>query len=109
MRCGIGPTVLQSRSRLKECAALSLTSRVGIRPMIRANREIGECVVSYVNSVLQPGETVKAVGRMHWIIFLRAIFFAAVALAIFVYTRRLQTPNARELGLLCAGLALAVA
>src|SRR4051794_37493731 len=38
--------------------------------------------MSYVNAVLQPGETVKAVGRLHWVIFARAILFAAIGLAI---------------------------
>ena len=31
--------------------------------------------VAYVNSVLQPGETVKVIGRLHWINYLKA--FAA--------------------------------
>jgi len=38
--------------------------------------------MSYVNAVLQPGERVKVVGRLHWVIFARAILFAAIGLAI---------------------------
>ncbi len=37
--------------------------------------------MSYVNSVLQPNETVIYRGRLHWIIYGSAIFFAALALA----------------------------
>ena len=65
--------------------------------------------MSYVNSVLQPGETVKAIGKLHWTIFTRAILFGAISFVIFVYTRRLEAANARDLGLIGAGLALAVA
>jgi len=35
--------------------------------------------VAYVHSVLQPGETVKVVGRLHWINYLRAFLLAALA------------------------------
>jgi uncharacterized membrane protein YdbT with pleckstrin-like domain len=41
--------------------------------------------VAYVNSVLQPGETVKVIGRLHWTIFLRAVLLAAVAVALMVH------------------------
>jgi predicted membrane channel-forming protein YqfA (hemolysin III family) len=38
--------------------------------------------VAYVNSVLQPGETVKIIGRLHWTIFARALLVAAVAIIL---------------------------
>jgi len=46
--------------------------------------------VSYVNSVLQPGEIIKATGRLHWIIFLRAKMLVIAALAIMVFSQRLS-------------------
>jgi len=65
--------------------------------------------VSYVNSVLQPGETVKVIGKLHWTIFIRAVLFAAVGLVILVYSSKLETEKARELGQIVAGLAFVVA
>ena len=41
--------------------------------------------VAYVDSVLQPGETVKVIGRLHWTIFLRAFLLAVVSLVLMVY------------------------
>ena len=41
--------------------------------------------MSYVNSVLQPGETVRAVGKLHWIIFGRALLVAVIAFAVLLY------------------------
>jgi uncharacterized membrane protein YdbT with pleckstrin-like domain len=41
--------------------------------------------VAYVNSVLQPGETVKIIGRMHWTIFIRSLLFGAVGAALLMY------------------------
>jgi uncharacterized membrane protein YdbT with pleckstrin-like domain len=41
--------------------------------------------VSYVSSVLQPGETVKVIGRLHWTIFVNAALVAAVAFALVIY------------------------
>jgi uncharacterized membrane protein YdbT with pleckstrin-like domain len=38
--------------------------------------------VSYVNSVLQPGETIKAVGKLHWIIFVRGLLLGAIGIVI---------------------------
>jgi uncharacterized membrane protein YdbT with pleckstrin-like domain len=45
--------------------------------------------VSYVNSVLQPGETVKVIGRLHWIIFLRALVLLVIGLVIMIYSQSL--------------------
>lgn len=41
--------------------------------------------MAYVDSVLQPGETVKAIGRLHWTIFVRSFLLAAISLVLMVY------------------------
>ncbi len=41
--------------------------------------------MAYVNSVLQPGETVKVIGRLHWTIFLRSFLLAAVSVLLMIY------------------------
>ena len=41
--------------------------------------------MAYVNSVLQPGETIKVIGRMHWTIFVRSVLLGAVAVALLMY------------------------
>ena len=38
--------------------------------------------MSYVNKVLQPGGTVAAIGHMHWIVYVRGAFIAAVGAAL---------------------------
>jgi len=40
--------------------------------------------VGYIESVLQPGETVVSVGRMHWIVYLRGAVFFTGGLALLV-------------------------
>ena len=39
--------------------------------------------MSYVTKVLQPGETVLATGKFHWIIYLRAAFFVLFGIILF--------------------------
>jgi uncharacterized membrane protein YdbT with pleckstrin-like domain len=46
--------------------------------------------MSYVRRVLQPGETVLALGEYHWIIYLRSIWFVAAG----VIAHMLMTPIA---------------
>jgi uncharacterized membrane protein YdbT with pleckstrin-like domain len=46
--------------------------------------------LSYVASILQPGETVRAMGRIHWIIYGRAALLGIVALAVFFYAGALD-------------------
>ena len=46
--------------------------------------------VSYATSVLQPGETIKAVGRLHWIVFVRGFVLAAIGAALLLYGYRTQ-------------------
>lgn len=51
--------------------------------------------VAYVNSVLQPGETVKVVGRLHWINYLKAFLLLAIAVILFLYGTQNATKAAR--------------
>jgi uncharacterized membrane protein YdbT with pleckstrin-like domain len=48
--------------------------------------------VAYVHSVLQPGETIRAVGRLHWVNYLKAYLVAAVAAVMLLYAMREATP-----------------
>jgi uncharacterized membrane protein YdbT with pleckstrin-like domain len=64
--------------------------------------------MSYVNAVLQPGERVKAVGRLHWVIFGRAILLAAIGLAILSVAREVG-PQAKDVVDIVAGLLLVLA
>jgi uncharacterized membrane protein YdbT with pleckstrin-like domain len=41
--------------------------------------------VAYVNSVLQPGETVKVIGRLHWINYIKSFLLLAVAVILLLY------------------------
>jgi uncharacterized membrane protein YdbT with pleckstrin-like domain len=47
--------------------------------------------VSYVNSVLQPGETIKAIGKLHWIIFIRAFVLLVAGIVLLIYASSLTT------------------
>jgi uncharacterized membrane protein YdbT with pleckstrin-like domain len=47
--------------------------------------------MSYVAKVLQPGETVTAVGRLHWIVYRKAI--AALVLALVLFAVAKTTPG----------------
>jgi uncharacterized membrane protein YdbT with pleckstrin-like domain len=51
--------------------------------------------VAYVNSVLQPGETVKAIGRLHWINYLKAFLLAAVGVVLLLYGQQAATTAGR--------------
>jgi len=64
--------------------------------------------MSYVSAVLQPGEHVKAVGRLHWIIFLRAIGLAAIGIALLVLARELE-PQIRDVVVIAAGIMFVLA
>jgi uncharacterized membrane protein YdbT with pleckstrin-like domain len=54
--------------------------------------------VSYANSVLQAGETIKAEGKLHWIVFLRGSVFAAIGIVLLLYGYQTQTEARRDLG-----------
>jgi len=51
--------------------------------------------VAYVNSVLQPGEAVKVIGRLHWINYLTAFLLAAIAVVLLLYGQPEATKTAR--------------
>ncbi len=38
--------------------------------------------MAYYHKVLQPDETVREIGRLHWSIFVPAVFFALIAIAL---------------------------
>jgi uncharacterized membrane protein YdbT with pleckstrin-like domain len=46
----------------------------------------------YYTQVLQPDETVKVVGRLHWSIYLRAVGVLVVAVALLLWADRLADP-----------------
>ena len=64
--------------------------------------------MTYVNSILQPGETVKAIGKPHWIIFGRACVLAVVGIVILVYGQNF-TAQTREFVLLAGWVVILVA
>jgi uncharacterized membrane protein YdbT with pleckstrin-like domain len=47
--------------------------------------------VAYVHSVLQPGEKLKAIGRLHWINYLKAFALTALAAVMVLYGVREHT------------------
>jgi membrane protein YdbS with pleckstrin-like domain len=61
--------------------------------------------MSYVNAVLQPGERVKAVGRLHWVIFLRAMLLVAIGIALLALARKMG-PQIKDVIDVAAGLVL---
>jgi uncharacterized membrane protein YdbT with pleckstrin-like domain len=54
--------------------------------------------VSYANSVLQAGETIKAEGKLHWIVFLRGSVFVATGIVLLLYGYQTQTEARRDPG-----------
>jgi uncharacterized membrane protein YdbT with pleckstrin-like domain len=65
--------------------------------------------VAYVNSVLQPGETVKVIGRLHWTVFLRAFLLAAVSVVLMVYGEKSISQSIGRTFVYLAWIGLAVA
>jgi uncharacterized membrane protein YdbT with pleckstrin-like domain len=45
--------------------------------------------MAYYTKVLQPDETVKVIGRLHWSIYLRAVFVLVVAAALLLWSDKL--------------------
>jgi uncharacterized membrane protein YdbT with pleckstrin-like domain len=77
------------------------------QPFLRAGRWRP---VAYVHSVLQPGETIKAVGRLHWVNYWKAYLVAAVAAVMLLYAAGEPTPTHTGRTLALAGwVVLAVA
>jgi membrane protein YdbS with pleckstrin-like domain len=48
--------------------------------------------MAYYTKVLQPDETVKVIGRLHWSIYLRAVFVLVVAAALLLWADKLPDP-----------------
>ena len=63
--------------------------------------------MGYVNSVLQPGETVIYRGRLHWIIYGSAVFTAVIAVAFAAAAQAL--PEVERLLWIAAAIALLIA
>jgi uncharacterized membrane protein YdbT with pleckstrin-like domain len=61
--------------------------------------------MSYVNAVLQPGERVKAVGRLHWVIFLRAMLLVGIGIILLALARKVG-PQIKDVIDIAAGLVL---
>ena len=67
--------------------------------------------VSYASSVLQPGETIKAVGRQHWIVFVRGLLLAGIGAVLLLYGYRTQRDARGDLAsvlVIAGGLVLLV-
>ena len=64
--------------------------------------------MSYVAAVLQPGERVRAVGHLHWVIFLRAILLAATGFAVLALARELA-PRIKDAADIAGWIVLALA
>ena len=64
--------------------------------------------MSYVDAVLQPGEQVRAIGRLHWVIFLRAIALSLVGLVVLALAQELE-PRIREVADAVGWIVLAIA
>jgi uncharacterized membrane protein YdbT with pleckstrin-like domain len=61
--------------------------------------------MSYVEAVLQPGERVRAVGRLHWVIFARAILLGAIGIAILALAREVA-PQIKDVVDIAGGFVL---
>jgi uncharacterized membrane protein YdbT with pleckstrin-like domain len=64
--------------------------------------------VAYVNSVLQPGETVKVIGRQHWINYIKAFLLLVIAVALLIYGTQ-DTTKVQRTATYIGWLVLAVA
>ena len=53
--------------------------------------------MSYASSVLQSGETIKAVGRLHWIVFVRGLLLAGIGAALLLYGYQAQLAARRDM------------
>jgi membrane protein YdbS with pleckstrin-like domain len=60
--------------------------------------------MAYYTKVLQPDETVKIIGRLHWSIYGRAVLVLAVAVALLVLSARLTDPDWQGYALMAAGV-----
>jgi uncharacterized membrane protein YdbT with pleckstrin-like domain len=60
--------------------------------------------MAYYTKVLQPDETVKVVGRLHWSIYGRAFVVLAIAAALLVFSEQLPGPDWQRYGLMAGGV-----
>jgi uncharacterized membrane protein YdbT with pleckstrin-like domain len=60
--------------------------------------------MAYYTKVLQPDETVKVVGRLHWSIYARAVVVLAVALGLLLGSDRLPDPIWQRYARLAGGV-----
>ncbi len=51
--------------------------------------------MSYAKSVLQPGETIRVIGKLHWVIFARAFILLAAGIILLIYAGTLSPPLGR--------------
>ena len=56
--------------------------------------------MGYVEKNLMPGEKVFVVGRLHWTIFVKAIFFSSAAVALFIYALKTSMAGETQVSLL---------
>jgi membrane protein YdbS with pleckstrin-like domain len=60
--------------------------------------------MAYYTKVLQPDETVKVVGRLHWSIYLRALVVLVLAMALLVFAERQPDPDWQRTAQWAAGV-----
>jgi uncharacterized membrane protein YdbT with pleckstrin-like domain len=60
--------------------------------------------MAYYTKVLQPDETVKVIGRLHWSIYLRAIIVLLIALAVLLGSNWLPDPDWQPYALLASAV-----
>jgi uncharacterized membrane protein YdbT with pleckstrin-like domain len=65
--------------------------------------------MAYYTKVLQPGETVRVVGRIHWLIYTRAILFLIVAIGLEIGAFVQPQSQQRRIMLIAATVVLVLA
>jgi uncharacterized membrane protein YdbT with pleckstrin-like domain len=60
--------------------------------------------MAYYSKVLQPDETVKAVGRLHWSIYIRAVVVLLLALGVLLASNWLPDPTSQRYALMASGV-----
>ena len=65
--------------------------------------------MAYYTKVLQPGETVRVVGRVHWLIYSRAVLFLIIAIGLEITAYAQPESQHRSLLLIGATIVLAIA
>jgi uncharacterized membrane protein YdbT with pleckstrin-like domain len=60
--------------------------------------------MAYYTKVLQPDETVKVVGRLHWSIYIRAVVVLLIALGVLLASNWLPDPTSQRYALMASGV-----